>query len=81
MATLREGVMTVTLLNPDPEEEQVCTLALSGEILEARALIADSILPHSRFREAPGELRVDVTGMTVIVPPAGAVKLRVQLQD
>jgi alpha-N-arabinofuranosidase len=79
MATLREDVMTVTLLNPDPEEEQVCTLALSGEILEARALIADSILPHSRFREAPGELRVDVTGLTVTVPPAGAVKLRVQL--
>ncbi|MBQ8519421.1 MAG: hypothetical protein IJ455_07480, partial [Agathobacter sp.] len=50
-ATVKEGILTVTLINTDLNNSKVFMLNKCGQIMSAEVLSSEGLLPHSRFEK------------------------------
>ncbi len=78
-ATIKDGVLTVTLINADYGEDKTFSFACSGEITDSVLLTSDSVMPHSVFKEAALDAGLSDGCVTAVLPPHSAARITVKI--
>ena len=78
LATVRDEVLTVSLINRAFDEPAIFHLDEPGEVLDARLLTARDLLPGSRFREEDLAAVSGPDGIRMELPPRSVALLRVK---
>ncbi|MBP3773859.1 MAG: hypothetical protein ILA34_00740 [Bacteroidaceae bacterium] len=80
-ATLKDGVLTVTLVNAAYDTPREFDLGLKGQVLETTLYTADEVTPHSYFREAPLETAGTGKSLKATLPPHSVALMRIGLSS
>ena len=79
-ATLKDGVLTVSLINDSYDEPRSFGFSLKGPLLDSILLTSDDVRPHSFFQEAPLEVQTTGKRVSATLPPHSVALLRIQLK-
>ena len=80
-ATVRDGILTVTLLNTDLHTSRSFVLQLQGTAREGLLLFCDSLLPHSVFTCSPLRIQSGEDGFRAELPPHSAALVQFELKE
>lgn len=78
-ATIKDNILTISMIHTGQEEPRVFKIQIRGDLLDAKLLSTDSLLPHSRFEEKILSVS-EIDGIfEVVLPPCSVacVKFRV----
>ena len=78
-ASLKENVMSVSLINPDFDRERTYCIDHCGQVLSAKALAASDLLPGSRFDEMDLQPEATEETLCVTLPPRSIGLVRIAL--
>lgn len=78
-ATLKDGVLTITLINSAYDTDREFRFAIKGKVMAARLLSSDDVAPHSFFTESGLEVKTGKKDFKTVLPPhsAAIVKLAI----
>ncbi len=79
-ATIKDGVLTITLINASYDSDREFTFAIKGKVLEARLFSSDDVTPHSFFSESPLEVTARRKDVKTVLPPHSAAILRLAIK-
>ena len=79
-ATLKDGVLSITLINERYDEARPFSFALKGKIQEAVVYTSDDVLPFSTFSSSPLEVKADRKGIRTVLPPHSVALLRIRMK-
>ena len=79
-ATIKDGVLTITLINASYDSDREFTFAIKGKVLEARLFSSDDVTPHSFFSESPLEVTAKRKDVKTVLPPHSAAIIRLAVQ-
>ena len=68
-ATVKGGVLTVTLINPEYDAPRDFTLTCPGEILESRMYTSTDVIPYTDFDESPLPVDASRGELNLTLPP------------
>jgi alpha-N-arabinofuranosidase len=78
-ATIKDGVLTITLINPNYDTDREFSFALKGKVLDATLYSSEDVTPHSFFEESPLEVKAGRKDIKTVLPPHSAAILRISL--
>ena len=78
-ATIKDGILTITLINPDYDTDKEFGFALKGKVLDATLYSSEDVTPHSFFEESPLEVKAGRKDIKTVLPPHSAAILRISL--
>lgn len=78
-ATLKDGVLTVTLVNSSYDTDREFTFNLKGKVLEAVLQHSDDVTPHSFFEESRLEVASRGKSLRAVLPPHSVALIRLAL--
>ena len=84
LATVKDGVLTVTLVNDAYDEPREFRLGgCAGEVTGAVLLSSDEVTPHSYFTASPLEVTStsDGSGLCAVLPPHSVGKITVRMAE
>ena len=84
LATVKDGVLTVTLVNDAYDEPRGFRLGgCAGEVTDAVLLSSDEVTPHSYFTASPLEVTStsDGSGLCAVLPPHSVGKITVRMAE
>ena len=78
-ATIKDNILTISMIHTGQEEPRVFKIQIRGDLLDAKLLSTDSLLPHSRFEEKILSVSETDGIFEVVLPPCSVacVKFRV----
>ena len=77
-ATVKDGVLTVTLINDSYDRERSFALECGGgTVTESRLYSSDEVTPYTFFTERPLKWEAGENGIRVILPPHSAGILKI----
>lgn len=79
-ATLKDGVLSITLINERYDEARPFSFALKGKVQEAVVYTSDDVLPFSTFSPSPLEVKVERKGIRTVLPPHSVALLRIRMK-
>ena len=79
-ATLKEGILTITLINEKYDQERPFSFPLKGKVQEAVVYTSDDVLPYSYFSTSPLQVKADRKGISTILPPHSVALLRIKMK-
>ena len=79
-ATLKDGVLSITLINERYDEARPFSFALKGKVQEAVVYTSDDGLPFSTFSSSPLEVKADRKGIRTVLPPHSVALLRIRMK-
>ena len=79
-ATVKEGVLTVTLINEEYDKERDIVIPCRGRISEGVLFASEEVLPYTRFEETPLQARAVDGEIRLTLPPHSAARLTVELK-
>ena len=75
-ATIKDGVLTITLINASYDTDREFTFALKGKVLESKLFHSDDVTPHSFFEESPLEVTARRKDLKTVLPPHSAALIK-----
>ncbi len=78
-ATIKDGILTITLINPNYDTDREFSFALKGKVLDATLYSSEDVTPHSFFEESQLEVKAGRKGIKTVLPPHSAAILRISL--
>ena len=78
-ASVKDGILTVTLVNASYDEDREFSFALKGKVLDAKLFSSDDVTPHSYFEESPLQVNARKKDLSVVLPPHSAAMVRLAL--
>ena len=79
-ATIKDGILTVTLVNAAYDEDRAFNLSIKGKVLEAKLFSSDDVTPHSFFEESPLEVKAGRKDISTVLPPHSAALIRLAIR-
>ena len=79
-ATLKDGILTISLINDSYDEPRSFGFSLKGALLDSALLTSEDVRPHSFFQEAPLEVQTTRRQVSATLPPHSVALLRIQLK-
>lgn len=79
-ATIKDGILTITLINASYDSDREFTFAIKGKVLEAKLFSSDDVTPHSFFSESPLEVTARRKDVKTVLPPHSAAILRLAIK-
>lgn len=79
-ATLKDGVLSITLINERYDEARNFSFALKGKVQEAVVYTSGDVLPFSTFSSSPLEVKADRKGIRTVLPPHSVALLRIRMK-
>lgn len=82
-ATVKDGVLTVTLINAVFDKERTFSFPLRGmarQPMEAVLYSSDDVSPHSYFTESPLSVTTGKKTLTATLPPHSAAMVRIPIK-
>ena len=77
-ATLKDGVVTITLINEAYDSDREFSFNLKGKVLDAKLLSSEDVSPHSFFDESTLEVTSSRKGILATLPPHSVAMIRVR---
>ena len=75
-ATLKDGILTVTLVNSSYDSDREFNFDLKGKVDEATLYSSEDVSPHSYFEESPLEVSSGSKGVKTVLPPHSAAIIK-----
>ena len=79
-ATIKDGVLTITLINPGYDTDREFYFALKGKVLDATLYSSEDVTPHSFFEETPLEVKAGRKDIKTVLPPHSAALIRLAIK-
>jgi alpha-N-arabinofuranosidase len=79
-ATIKDGVLTITLINPGYDTDREFCFALKGKVLDATLYSSEDVTPHSFFEETPLEVKTGRKDIKTVLPPHSAALIRLAIK-
>ena len=79
-ATIKDGVLTVTLVNSSYDSDRTFTFSLKGTVEEAVLLSSDDVTPHSFFEESPLDVTARRKDFATVLPPHSVALIKFKLR-
>ena len=79
LASVTDGILTVTLINESYDTPRDFRLSFPGEIAETVLLSSDEVTPYSYFTASPLTVRTDDGDVCTTLPPHSAAKITARL--
>ena len=79
-ATVRDGILTISLINDSYDEPRSFGFSLKGTLLDSVLLTSDDVRPHSFFKEAPLDVQATRKRVSTTLPPHSVALIRIQLK-
>ncbi|MBR5661244.1 MAG: hypothetical protein IKW99_06800 [Bacteroidales bacterium] len=79
VATVKDGILTMTLINASYDSDRAFSFAIKGKVLEAKLFSSEDVTPHSFFEESPLEVTTGRKDIKTVLPPHSAAILRISL--
>ena len=79
-ATIKDGVLTITLINASYDSDREFSFKLKGKVLESKLFHSDDVTPHSFFSESPLEVTAKRKDVKTVLPPHSAAIIRLAVQ-
>ena len=79
-ATIKDGILTITLINPNYDTDREFSFALKGKVLDATLYSSEDVTPHSFFEETPLEVKAGRKDIKTVLPPHSAAILRLAIR-
>ena len=80
VATLKDKVLTVTLINAEYEQDRAFSFNIPGKVVEARLFSSDDVRPYTDFTESPLDLTATRKSLRTVLPPHSAAIVKVALK-
>lgn len=81
VATLKDGVLTLSCINESYDSERTFSFPLKGTVLETRLLSSVDVRPHSFFDETEFPVSVQRNSVSFTLPPHSVALLRIRLSQ
>lgn len=78
-ATVKDGILTITLINPNYDTDREFSFSLKGKVLDAFLYSSEDVTPHSFFEKSPLEVKAGRKDIKTVLPPHSAAILRISL--
>ena len=75
LATVRDGVITLTLINDSYDEEKAFRFGGCDRVKEACLYSSGDVVPYTRFEVSRLETKDDNVQVSCVLPPHSAAKL------
>ena len=79
-ATIKDGVLTITLINPNYDTDREFSFALKGKVLDATLYSSEDVTPHSFFEETPLEVIAGRKDIKTVLPPHSTALIRLAIK-
>ena len=79
-ATLKDDVLTVTLINESYDKDREFCFDLRGKLVDAYVYTADDLLPYSYFNRVPLEVMVGKKQVKTVLPPHSAAIIHLKVK-
>ncbi len=79
-ATLKDGVLTVTLINSSYDAEREFDFALKGKLLDAKLLSSEEVTPYSYFSESALDVKKTKKQLIATLPPHSVAIVRINMK-
>lgn len=78
-ATLKDGVLTITLINDKYDEERTFNFPIKATLQDAVLYSSDDIRPYSYFDESPLQVKCDKKNVSTVLPPHSVALIRLNM--
>lgn len=79
-ATIKDGVVTITLINDSFDTDREFVFNLKGKVLEAKLLSSEEVIPYTFFEESPLEVASSRKAIRATLPPHSVALISVKVQ-
>ena len=79
-ASVKEGILTITLVNASYDTPRDFSFALMGTLIESQLYTSDDLTPYSYFDISPLEVNASRKQISTTLPPHSVAMLRVKLR-
>lgn len=79
-ATIKDGILTVTLLNDSYDQNKNLELAVKGQLQNARLLSSDDVRPYTYFTESELPVIQGKKSIKISLPPHSVASLEIVMQ-
>jgi len=80
IATVKDNVLTVTIINDSYDEQKEFELAVKGKVQNAKLLSSDDVKPYSYFTESEPEVICGRKSQKITLPPHSVASIEMDLQ-
>lgn len=80
VASIKDGVLTITLINKEYEKSREFNFALEGKIRDAQLYYSDDVTPYSYFEKSKLKATSAKKQISTTLPPHSVALLRVELK-
>ncbi|MBQ6187007.1 MAG: hypothetical protein IJK49_03535 [Prevotella sp.] len=79
-ATIKDGVLTITLINAGYDNERVFDFPIKGKLIEGKLFTSDDVTPYSYFNETDLNVTEVKKHMKATLPPHSVGMMRIKLK-
>ena len=79
-ATIKDGIMTITLINSSYDTEKDFNIPVKGKIIESKLFAADDVTPYSYFNETEIDASMVKKSLKATLPPHSVGLVRIKLK-
>ena len=79
-ATIKDGVLTITLINPGYDTDREFCFALKGKVLDATLYSSEDVTPHSFFERSELEVTAKRKDIKTVLPPHSAAIIKLAIK-
>ena len=79
VASIKDGILTITLINASFDADRTFRFALKGKLLKAVLYASDDITPHSYFETSPLEVTTRRKEIATVLPPHSAALIQLAI--
>ena len=80
VATIKDGVLTITLINASYDTDREFRFNLKGKVLEAALYSSEDVTPHSFFERSELEVTAKRKDINTVLPPHSAAIIKLAIK-
>ena len=79
VATVKDGVLTISLINAAYDTDREFSFALKGKVLEATLYSSEDVTPYSYFETSPLEVKAGRKDIKTVLPPHSVALIKLAI--
>ncbi|MBP3269823.1 MAG: hypothetical protein J6L98_03995 [Bacteroidales bacterium] len=79
-ASIKDGILTVSLINAAYDTDREFCFPLKGKILDAKLFSSEDVTPHSFFNESPLEVKTGRKDIKTVLPPHSVAIIKLAIK-
>lgn len=80
VATIKDGVLTITLINAEYDKEREFSFDIKGKLLDAKLYYSEDVTPYSYFEESALQVAASRKNISTTLPPHSVAIIRMAIK-